>query len=211
VNFLDSDGVTENYTVPCSTGALRPPHVSKIGPAYPLLLDLENMVTEGEGEDGTVLGGKPISDAELGRRLGVHFKTAHEWRKRLEKHNYITCRRSRFGTRIVVHKSKKWALLRSWKQRKPDRSPAQIPAKQALSQVWSFLGLPGPCGPSQFRKLVEEGSSADKTPEQFGHDIADAWTAIGEKLPKPFAQALAAIRKPQKSTDEEIPLLKVSL
>ena len=56
-----------NHTVPFSNGALRPPHVKRIGPAFPLFLLLEDKVTNGEGTEGFVLGGRPVTDGELAK------------------------------------------------------------------------------------------------------------------------------------------------
>ena len=51
MRISDSNGGT-NHIVPFSNGALRPPDVDQIGPAFPLFLALEDMVTTGEGRMG---------------------------------------------------------------------------------------------------------------------------------------------------------------
>lgn len=106
----DSKGGT-NHIVPFSNGALRPPHVKQIGPAFPLFLLYEDKVTKGEGKDGIVLGGRPVTDGELAKELGVHPRTVAEHRLRLQKFGYIAAMRTGRGYIVRVRKSKKWLWL----------------------------------------------------------------------------------------------------
>lgn len=111
----DSKGGT-NHIVPFSNGALRPPHVKQIGPAFPLFLLYEDKVTKGEGKDGVVLGGRPVTDGEMAKELGLHQRTAAEHRLRLAKHGYIATKRTGRGYVVSVKKSKKVLWLRSRRQ-----------------------------------------------------------------------------------------------
>ncbi len=117
MKLTDSSGGA-NHVVPFSNGALRPPHVKRIGPAFPLFLLLEDLVTSGEHTDGIVLGGRPVTDAELGRRLGLHRKSVGEMRRRLSAYGYIAGKRTGRGYILRVRKSKKWAWLQTprWSQ-----------------------------------------------------------------------------------------------
>ena len=81
MKLADSNGST-NHIVPFSNGALRAPHVDRIGPAFPLFLKLEDMVTAGDGTDGLVWGGRPVTDQSLANELGKHRKTIAAWRRR---------------------------------------------------------------------------------------------------------------------------------
>jgi len=110
LKIIDSSGST-NYLVPLSSGVLKPPHVKRIGPALALFAKLEDLVSKGEGTDGIVSGGKPITDKELGDVLGLHQKTISEHRLRLSEHGYIEIKRTPHGHVIRVRKSKKWALI----------------------------------------------------------------------------------------------------
>ena len=105
-----------NWIVPFSNGALRAPHVKQIGPAFPLFLLYEDWVTTGEGTDGLVRGGRPVTDAEPARQLGVHPQSVREQRLRLEKHHYILATRTGHGYIIRVRKSKKWLWFQAVKR-----------------------------------------------------------------------------------------------
>ena len=108
----DSDG-GDNYVIPFSSGGVKAPHVKRIGPAYPLFLKLEDLVTTGSGTDGIVSGGKPVTDEELAKGMGLHRKTVFEYRQRLVKHGYITTTRAPNGLIIRVRKSKKWSWIQA--------------------------------------------------------------------------------------------------
>ena len=100
-----------NHIVPFSNGALRAPHVKRIGPAFPLFLLFEDKVTAGEGTDGLVLRGRPVTDEQLAKALGVHPKTVAAHRIRLEEHGYIKTLRTGRGYIVRVRKSRKWLWL----------------------------------------------------------------------------------------------------
>jgi hypothetical protein len=111
VKLQDSNG-NPNYFVPFSNGLLRPPHVERIGPALFLFVLFEDLVTVGDGTDGLVQGGKPVSDVYLAETLGLHRRTVAAYRRRLESHEYIRTIRTGSGYIVRVMKSKKWA----WRQ-----------------------------------------------------------------------------------------------
>lgn len=118
-----------NFIVPVSNGVLRPPHVEKIGPALVLFLCFEDMVTAADGDTGfgLVLGGRPVTDAEIGSRLGLHPKTVGEHRTRLQEHGYITTERKARGMIVRVRRSKKVFLLRSRARADGSSDKPQIP------------------------------------------------------------------------------------
>lgn len=121
MKFRDSGGGV-NHTVPVSNGLLKPPHVERIGPAFPLFLKLEDLVTCGDGTDGLVLGGKPVKDETLGKQLGLHQKTVATQRRRLEKHSYISTIRTPYGLVVRVRRSKKWAMIQAKEEMERKRS-----------------------------------------------------------------------------------------
>ncbi len=99
-----------------------------------LFLKFEDMVTTGRGNDGLVLGGRPVSDAELGKLLGQHEKTIGKHRRRLKNKGYIELKRTPIGYSITVKKSKK-VVWRQWSQNAPSReqnAPSREPFGSAL-------------------------------------------------------------------------------
>ena len=102
-----------NYTPPYSTGLFKAPHAKRFGIAVSLFMALEDRVTGGEGTDGFVLGGKPVTDEEFAKSFGVHPKSIAATRRKLERWGYIQTKRVRGGAyTVVVKKSKKWELLK---------------------------------------------------------------------------------------------------
>jgi hypothetical protein len=71
-----------------------------------------------QGKVGIVLGGKPITDAEIGRHYGTSPKTIARFREILLEEKYIDCRRTPYGYRYTVRKSKKFGIWGVKKQRK---------------------------------------------------------------------------------------------
>lgn len=110
MKLRDSSGEM-NYTVPVSNGLLKPEHVARMGDAVWLELLLEDLVTTGEGEDGLVLGSRPVCDHELAARLGLSRKTIARYRATLAG-RYIVSRRKAGGHIYRVLKSKKWLAIR---------------------------------------------------------------------------------------------------
>ena len=119
-----------NHIVPFSNGALRSPHVKLIGPAFPLFLLFEDKVTAGEGTDGLVLRGRPVTDEQLAKALGVHPKTAAAHRIRLEEHGYIKTLRTGRGYIVRVRKSKKWLWLEGLRKSHTAPSDRAKPLRQ---------------------------------------------------------------------------------
>ena len=111
-----------NYAPPYSTGAFRPPHAKRFGVNVTLFMAFEDKVTDGEGTDGFVLGGKPVADEEFAKRFGVHPKSIAATRRKLERWGYIQTKRVKGGAyTVVVKKSKKWELLK--RLRKNESAP----------------------------------------------------------------------------------------
>jgi hypothetical protein len=162
---------SDAHFVPVPLHFLQQPHVSQVGPALVLRLALENLVTTGDGTDGLVLGGKPVTDKLLGAQLGIHAKTIASWRvNHLEKHGYIVSKRTRYGLIIRVKDSFKWAL-KSAKHR-PPASIEEQPAEKSPHPAWSAIGARGPFGARPFQEAVEfyfsnrNGQSLTDTLEQ---------------------------------------------
>ncbi len=111
-----------NYAPPYSTGAFRPPHAKRFGVNVTLFMAFEDKVTDGEGTDGFVLGGKPVADEEFAKHFGVHPKSIAATRRKLERWGYIQTKRVKGGAYTVgVKKSKKWVLLK--RLRKNESAP----------------------------------------------------------------------------------------
>ncbi len=120
MKLRDSSGEM-NYTLPVSNGLLKPEHVARMGDAVWLELLLEDLVTTGEGEDGIVLGGRPVPDGELAGRLGVSAKTISRYRTTLSG-NYIQAIRRSVGYAYRVRRSKKWLAIQQSRLDKSVRS-----------------------------------------------------------------------------------------
>jgi hypothetical protein len=162
---------SSDHFVPVPLHYLQQPHVSQVGPALVLRLALENLVTAGDGTDGLVLGGKPVTDKFLGKQLGIHPKTIASWRvEHLEKHGYIVSKRTRYGLIIRVKDSFKWAL-KSAKQRPAAPAEEQSPEKSP-HPVWAAIHARGPFGARPFQEALEfyftnrNGQSLSDTLEQ---------------------------------------------
>ena len=111
-----------NYTPPYSTGLLKPPHAKRFGITVSLFMALEDKVTDGEGTNGSVLSGKPVTDEEFAKHFGVHPKSIAATRRKLELWGYIQTKRAKGGAyTVVVKKSKKWELLK--RLRKNESAP----------------------------------------------------------------------------------------
>ena len=104
--------------------------MKRIGPAFPLFLLFEDKVTAGEGTDGLVLRGRPVTDEQLAKTLGVHPKTVAAHRIRLEEHGYIKTMRTGRGYIVRVRKSKKWLLLKGLRKSHTTPSDGAKPLHQ---------------------------------------------------------------------------------
>jgi hypothetical protein len=226
MRFADSAGHT-NYEIPVSNGLLTPYHVKRMRDAIWLELLLEDMVTDGEGDDGIVWGGKPVLDCELGKRLGKSEKTIARYRKALTGH-YIQATRTMYGHSYRVLRSKKWAMIRGLRldksvqsqlrdkthvaersdtagrsnktssgQLQEEQQPMATPQSH---RVWAALGLDAPAGPKDFRALVESSYDVNhgRPLASVIGTCADAWQAAGGKVPGPFFRALAHLRAQDK-------------
>lgn len=78
-------------------GLLQPKHVQAIGPALWLF---EVMIDTADWESGKVFG---WTDAVAARELGIKPNTARDWRQRLERYGYISCRQMGQSLEIQVH------------------------------------------------------------------------------------------------------------
>lgn len=231
VKFNGSQPGEVNHMVPFSTGGLRPPHVKQIGPAYPLFLLLEDMVTTGEGKDGFVHGHAPVKDSDLAASLGIHEKTAGRWRRRLAKHKYIEARVTATGYKLTVRKSKKWEMKTELKRRSgsaptqstsaPRRS-GSVPASETypLGQIkedvgetaaalkslnpWNPLGSNLPMGSAPFQALWGHYYAT-----RNGHLLSEAMEMCiqasgsrGVKVPPPFFEAKRRVEAQERRGSE---------
>lgn len=105
----------KTYRIPISNGIFE--HYPKLKDAMWLLLLYVDWTTKevraADGSfDGSVLGGKPVSDADVARafpvRGGPSERSIWRWRNHLARCGYITQKRTGSGYIITVKKSKKW-------------------------------------------------------------------------------------------------------
>ncbi len=242
MKFRDSSGGM-NYEIPISNGLLTPEHVRRMGDAVWLELLLEDMVTDGEGEDGIVAGGNPVLDQDLAARLGKSERTIARYREVLAG-NYIIAERTSWGHTYKVLRSKKWAVIRRVRLDKSVRSaptltgqkcqvspppdptqsgnpqdttcrsykettarPLQEAVEAAAAQTsnleaWRAIGHTQPFGSPDWRRFWEASyAGRDGQPlSQVMATCADAWQAMGEKVPPQLFRALAEIRRRERET-----------
>lgn len=222
MKFRDSSG-RENYEIPVSNGVVKPPHVRQIRPAYALFLKLEDMVTDGEGADGLVLGGSAIRDERLAKELGLARRTVNDHRQRLQKYRYIAVRETEAGFLIRVRKSRKWEVIQRGRRRSASgenppeageisptsgENPPGIGRQHqghlqrqqqtdatAAPECWEAVGVSLPIGPAGF-----QSPWGFLYAQRNGHPLSEAmertiqaWQLKGRKVPPPFFEAKRAV------------------
>jgi len=162
-----------NYTPPYSTGLLRPPHAKRFGVTTSLFMSFENMVTDGQGADGFVLGGKPVTDEEFAKSFGVHTKSVAETRRKLERWGYIQTTRARGGAyTVVVRRSKKWELLK--RLRGSELTPAGselTPERSESTPKRSELALAEGLLPINDKVGISKGQGGKKPASRASHPL----------------------------------------
>jgi hypothetical protein len=186
-------------------------------------------ITRDEEGWGLVLGGKPVKDAEIARRLGLHKNSIHRDRGNLIRGNYIEAIRTPYGFRYRVRNSRKFG---AWGKKRittncdsvgRESQLLVIPESQLLVEtkktmqldhavaaacqeesVWNFLKIQ-PCGPVSFRAFLESrwGSPTGERLSVLIGESIDAWEAAeGEKLARcpSLFRALSELRSQERST-----------
>jgi DNA-binding transcriptional regulator YhcF (GntR family) len=95
------------FYIPISNGILTKSHRNKIGIAIWEFMWLIDRITRIKGEEGFVLGGKPINLEDMAKDLGLSGKTLSRNLHKLEKESYIKTRRTPYGIVFNVLKAKK--------------------------------------------------------------------------------------------------------
>lgn len=145
------------------------------------------MVTTGKGNDGLVLGGRPVSDEHLGGLLGIHEKTIGKHRRRLKTQGYIDWKRTPIGYAITVKKSKKWV----WIQNRTRSQTAPSRSRNATSREPNGSALETDRLPPGAETLHPDQTKQDRSRTKDAAATSECWKAIGEKLPlgtKPFQE-----------------------
>ena len=116
-----------NYLIPISNGLLTAEHRKRMGVAvweFAWLVDRTTLERDGFG---VVLGGKPITYGEIARDLGLSVRTVQENCHTLKDEGYIDMKRTPYGIKFLVAKSKKFAALRTEETFRSDgRRPAEF-------------------------------------------------------------------------------------
>lgn len=93
--------------IPISTGLIE--HCPRMREAVWLFIYIVDKQTKGVKDGrGQVLGGCPIRDRDIAEALHVSKKTVSRWRETLLAEDYITARRTPYGSVYSVSKPKKW-------------------------------------------------------------------------------------------------------
>ena len=176
-----------NYAPPYPTGAFRPPHAKRFGVNVTLFMAFEDKVTDGEGADGFVLGGKAVTDEEFAKHFGVHLKSIAATRRKLERWGYIQTRRAKGGAyTVVVRRSKKWELLKRLRKNESALNGSEsAPTRSEYALVQGLL-------PIDDKVVTRQGQGRKKPALRASHPLHHeirAWCAedwerkFGEKPP----------------------------
>ncbi len=162
-----------NYTPPYSTGLLRPPHAKRFGLTTSLFMSFEDKVTDGEGTDGFVLGGKPVTDEEFAGGFKAHPKAVAATRRKLERWGYIQTTRVKGGAyTVVVRRSKKWELLK--RLRRSELTPAGselTPERSQLTPERNQYALVGGLLPINDKVGTSKGQGGKKPASRASHPL----------------------------------------
>ncbi len=162
-----------NYTPPYSTGLLRPPHAKRFGLTTSLFMSFENMVTDGEGTDGFVLGGKPVFDEDFAGGFKAHPKAIAATRRKLERWGYIETKRARGGGyTTVVKKSKKWELLKRLRGNESAPVGSELtPNRSGFTPNRSELALAEGSLPIDDKVVISKGQGRSKPAARVSHPL----------------------------------------
>lgn len=108
----------KSYAVPVWNGILE--HRDKIGPAIWTFLWLLDKITAEKDGVGTVLGGRPVTVAQIAADLKENEKTIRRQLKTLHEGHYIDRKLKAYGFVITVLKSRKFNAFRSDINARPD-------------------------------------------------------------------------------------------
>jgi hypothetical protein len=221
-------GAERSYAIPVWSGLISVKHRQAMGISVWMFLWCLDRITRDENGWGLVLGGKPVKDEEIARRLGLHKNSIHRDRDTLIRGNYVEAIRTPYGFRYRVRNSRKfgiWGKKRvtkssdSLERESPlvviPESPFVVETKKTMQldhavaaarqeeTVWNFLKI-RPCGPGSFRTFLESrwaSPGGERRSVLIGESI-DAWEAAeGERLPRcpSLFRALSELRSTEKS------------
>ena len=162
-----------NYTPPFSTGLLRSPHAKRFGLTTSLFMSFENMVTDGEGTDGFVLGGKPVFDEDFAVQFDAHPKAVAATRRKLERWGYTETKRAKGGGyTTVVKKSKKWELLKRLRGNKSTPAGSELtPAGSELTPERNQYALAEGLLPINDKVGISKGEGRKKPASRASHPL----------------------------------------
>jgi hypothetical protein len=214
-------------------------HYGRIGNAIWVFLWLVDRVTEERNSVGIVLGGRPVKIRELVESIkGCTYQRVRDQLYVLEQNGYITKKRTAYGFVIRVLNSRKWGSWAREEIVPPGQSEicpgeqskarrlvprtAQIgPADQnkedkaihsSAAAFWKALGVNPETLPPSFRRHTEEFCErrGDQTTVELAGAVMDGWTALGNRIPAPFAKATSVLRRQGSASDESVaPILEV--
>jgi hypothetical protein len=114
------------FIIPISKGLLDPKHAVLVSNITGLFLFLIDRTTKEKNGEGWVLGGAPISYAEIAAVLGASARSLERWKARLEQMGYIRTERTNKNGEL------KWCVMKSKKfSRVPAEMRGEVPARVA--------------------------------------------------------------------------------
>jgi hypothetical protein len=118
----------KSYPLPFWSGFFERKHYKAMGGGPVFLFGyLVDKTTKEDFVDqdklGIVLGGKPITDGQIGKHYGISPKTVARFREVLIEQKYIDCQRTPYGYRYTVRKSKKFGI---WSEKRTQKRSDNI-------------------------------------------------------------------------------------
>ncbi len=99
--------IKNSFPIKVWSGLLNEKHRKKMGESIWLFLLFIDWVTDEKDGIGRVWGGKPVTFNDIKKRYNISRGTYHNYLRLLEKEEYITTKRYRYGLSIFINKSKK--------------------------------------------------------------------------------------------------------
>ena len=122
---------TDSFPLKVWSGLFKEKHWTRMGQAIWLFGTLIDKVTKEENEKGYVLGGKPITYADLEKEMPLTRRQYVRHIEILRDNGYISTKKTPHGLIIVINKSKKFAIRK--RDTKVTTSSPEAPIKSPAS------------------------------------------------------------------------------
>jgi DNA-binding transcriptional ArsR family regulator len=185
-------GERESHPIYVWNGILEPKHREGIGPAlWEFLWCLDRITKEKDGI-GIVLGGKPVTYAEIAEDFGIPGRTVRRHMGRLEDKEYLILIRTPRGFSIRVPRSCKFAKLTKTATQTGQKWPLTV-TKAATHCDKNGHSNKSKQLSKQLEEAVEETAAANSAPRPFSpfpvlNELGKDKTMPGPKTEKELDQ-----------------------